>query len=151
MTAIGQGVVLGAGEGRHVGVALDTLTFKGAGEEDRYSVVEYEAAAGMPGPPLHVHHKQERRDHPDQHHSCRPADRRGPGDGRGHRGGVAARRGAPGGLGGLRAVAGRCRPGRRRPWRRGERRRGRAGARVAWSGLRVILIRLTHDGNLTIG
>jgi len=59
MTGIGQGVVLGAGEGRRVGVALDTMTFKGAGEEDRYSVVEYEAAAGMPGPPLHVHHANE--------------------------------------------------------------------------------------------
>ncbi len=59
MTAIGRGTVLKAGEGRRVGVALDTLTFKGAGEEDRYSVVEYEAAAGMPGPPLHVHHGNE--------------------------------------------------------------------------------------------
>ena len=44
MTAIGQSVVLRAGEGRRVGVALDTLTFKGAGAEDRYSVVEYKAA-----------------------------------------------------------------------------------------------------------
>jgi hypothetical protein len=59
MTAIGQSVVLAAGEGRRVGVALDTLTFKGAGAEDRFSVVEYEAAAGMPGPPVHVHHGNE--------------------------------------------------------------------------------------------
>ena len=59
MTAIGQGVILGAGEGRRVGVALDTLTFKGAGEADRFTVVEYEAAAGMPGPPPHIHHANE--------------------------------------------------------------------------------------------
>ncbi len=72
----------------------------------------------------------ERRHHPDQRHPCRAADRHGPGAGRDHRGGVAPRRGAPGGLGRLRAVAGRRRPGHRRPWRRGEHRRGRAGAGV---------------------
>ena len=79
----------------------------------------------------------ERRHHPDQRHPCRAADRHGPGAGRDHRGGVAPRRGAPGGLGRLRAVAGRRRPGRRWPWRRGEHRRGRAGARVA-AGVRRI-------------
>ena len=79
----------------------------------------------------------ERRHHPDQRHPCRAADRHGPGAGRDHRGGVAPRRGAPGGLGRLRAVAGRRRPGRRWPWRRGEHRRGRAGARVA-AGVRHI-------------
>ena len=72
----------------------------------------------------------ERRDHPDQRHPRRPADRRGPGDGRGDRGGVAARRGAPGGVGWLRPGAGRRRPGHRRPRRRGELRRGRAGTGV---------------------
>lgn len=44
MTAIGHGVVLDAGEGRRVGVARDTLTFKGASEADHFSVVEYKAA-----------------------------------------------------------------------------------------------------------
>jgi hypothetical protein len=72
----------------------------------------------------------ERRDHPDQRHPCRPADRLGPGDGRGDRGGVAARRGTPGRVGGVRPGAGRRRPGHRRPRRRGEHRRGRAGAGV---------------------
>lgn len=38
MTAIGNGVVLDAGEGRRVGVARDTLTFKGASEADHFSV-----------------------------------------------------------------------------------------------------------------
>ena len=73
----------------------------------------------------------ERRDHPDQRHPRRLADRRGPCDGRGDRGGVAARRGAPGGVGSAlpwRWLA--SRPGHRRPRRRGERRRGRAGAGV---------------------
>ena len=70
----------------------------------------------------------ERRYHPDQRDPCRPADRLGPGDGRGDRGPVAARRGAPGGVGGLRPGAGRRRPGHRRSRRRGEHRRGRARA-----------------------
>lgn len=59
MTAIGQGIVLGSGQGRQVPVGPDTLTFKGAGEEDRYSIVEYQAAAGAPGPPPHIHHGNE--------------------------------------------------------------------------------------------
>lgn len=73
----------------------------------------------------------ERRHHPDQRHPRRTADRHGPGAGRDHRGGLAPGRSAPGGMGGLRAVTGRRRPGRRWPWRRSEHRRGRAGARVA--------------------
>lgn len=56
MTAIGQGVIFKAGDGRRVRVARDLLTYKGGGEADRFSVVEYEAAAGMPGPPPHIHH-----------------------------------------------------------------------------------------------
>jgi mannose-6-phosphate isomerase-like protein (cupin superfamily) len=59
MTASGRGLVLNPGEGRRVGVALDTMTFKGAGDDDRFSVVEYESAAGMPGPPPHIHHRNE--------------------------------------------------------------------------------------------
>lgn len=72
----------------------------------------------------------ERRYHPDQRDPCRPADRLGPGDGRGDRGGVAARRGAPGGMGRVHPGPGRGRPGHRRPWRRCEHRRGRARADV---------------------
>ena len=87
---------------------------------------------GLRGAGLRRHRRRaERRYHPDQRHPCRPADRHGPGAGRDHRGGVAPRRGAPGRLGGLRAVAGRRRRGHRRQRRGGERRRRRAGARVA--------------------
>jgi hypothetical protein len=38
---MGQGVVLKSGEGRRLGVLLDTVTFKAAGEDEGYSVVEY--------------------------------------------------------------------------------------------------------------
>ena len=72
----------------------------------------------------------ERRYHPDQRDPCRPADRLGPGDGRSDRGGVAARRGTPGGVGRLRPGTGRRWPGHRRQWWRCEHRRGRARAGI---------------------
>jgi mannose-6-phosphate isomerase-like protein (cupin superfamily) len=59
MTAVGLGVVLAAGEGRRVRVGPDVMTVKGDGQEDRFSVAEYEAAAGAPGPPPHIHHGNE--------------------------------------------------------------------------------------------
>jgi mannose-6-phosphate isomerase-like protein (cupin superfamily) len=59
MTAVGRGVLLAEGEGRRVGVGSDLMTVKGDGQEDRFSIVEYEAAAGAPGPPPHVHHSNE--------------------------------------------------------------------------------------------
>jgi mannose-6-phosphate isomerase-like protein (cupin superfamily) len=59
MTAVGRGVVLTVGEGRRVAVGSDVMTVKGDGQEDRFSIVEYEAAAGAPGPPPHVHHGNE--------------------------------------------------------------------------------------------
>jgi mannose-6-phosphate isomerase-like protein (cupin superfamily) len=59
MTAVGRGVVLAGGEGRRVDVGPDAMTLKGESQGDRFSVVEYEAAAGAPGPPAHVHHGNE--------------------------------------------------------------------------------------------
>jgi mannose-6-phosphate isomerase-like protein (cupin superfamily) len=52
-------MVLAEGEGRRVGVGLDLMTIKGDGAEDRFSVVEYEAPAGAPGPPPHIHRGNE--------------------------------------------------------------------------------------------
>ena len=54
----------------------------------------------------------ERRHHPHQRHPRGAADRRHAGAGRDHRRALAPGGGAPGGLGGLRGVAGRRRPGR---------------------------------------
>jgi hypothetical protein len=59
MTAVGLGVVLAAGEGRRVRIGPDVMTVKGDGQEDRFSIAEYEAAAGAPGPPPHIHHGNE--------------------------------------------------------------------------------------------
>jgi quercetin dioxygenase-like cupin family protein len=59
MTAIGQGTVTGAGEGRKFPVGRDIMTAKGTSPEDTFGIVEYEAAAGVPGPPMHVHHGNE--------------------------------------------------------------------------------------------
>jgi mannose-6-phosphate isomerase-like protein (cupin superfamily) len=59
MTAVGQGIAIGAGEGRRFPVGRDVLTAKGESPEGSFSVIEYEAVAGMPGPPPHVHHGNE--------------------------------------------------------------------------------------------
>jgi len=50
-------VFLGPGEGRDFTVGLDNAQAKieAAATGDSFSLIEYEASAGAPGPPLHVH------------------------------------------------------------------------------------------------
>lgn len=55
MTAIASKTVVAPGGGRQVRIGADLLTYKGASEQDLFSLVEYEAAAGVPGPPPHLH------------------------------------------------------------------------------------------------
>jgi quercetin dioxygenase-like cupin family protein len=57
MTALGT--ISHGGEGRSFTVGADLLTVKGVSPSDAFSVVEYHAAAGVPGPPPHVHHRNE--------------------------------------------------------------------------------------------
>jgi hypothetical protein len=74
----------------------------------------------------------ERGRHADERHARGAARRRHASPGRDHRGGAAAQRGAPGRLGGLRRVAGRCRPrGRGRTRRRRDDERRWPDRRVA--------------------
>ena len=49
--------LLGPGEGRSFAMGPDHITAKveAADTGDAFSLVEYEAAPGVPGPPLHVH------------------------------------------------------------------------------------------------
>lgn len=54
MTPIAS-TIIAPGSGRLVAVGPDRLTYKGASADDLFSVVEYEAAAGVPGPPPHLH------------------------------------------------------------------------------------------------
>jgi mannose-6-phosphate isomerase-like protein (cupin superfamily) len=42
-----------------VSVGPDVMTIKGDGLEDRFSLVEYEAKAGAPGPPPHIHNSND--------------------------------------------------------------------------------------------
>ncbi len=58
MTASGS-IPVGPGQGRSFAVGLDALTIKGMSETDAFSFIEYRAAAGVPGPPMHVHHANE--------------------------------------------------------------------------------------------
>lgn len=46
-----------AGAGRHFSIGADQVLVKVEGDEtaDALTVIEYECAPGMPGPPLHVH------------------------------------------------------------------------------------------------
>ena len=57
MSVYGAVVIRGPGEGRDFAVGVDRVVVKGATahEGDGFSVIEYEGAAGAPGPPLHVH------------------------------------------------------------------------------------------------
>ena len=57
MTALGT--ISHAGQGRTVAVGPDRMTVKGASDSDAFTVVEYAAAPGVPGPPPHVHHGNE--------------------------------------------------------------------------------------------
>ena len=57
MTTSGHVVVFGPGEGAEFRVAADRFFRKGdsAQRSEAFSVIEYEGAAGFPGPPPHVH------------------------------------------------------------------------------------------------
>jgi len=57
VTTSGTVVVFGAGEGTEFRIAADRFLRKGDATQrsEAFSVVEYEGAAGLPGPPLHVH------------------------------------------------------------------------------------------------
>jgi quercetin dioxygenase-like cupin family protein len=57
VSAYGAVVFRGPGEGRDFAVGVDRVVVKGATahEGDGFSVIEYEGAAGAPGPPLHIH------------------------------------------------------------------------------------------------
>jgi len=57
LTASGKVVVYGPGEGEEFRVAADRFLRKGdsAHRSEAFSVIEYEGAAGFPGPPPHVH------------------------------------------------------------------------------------------------
>jgi mannose-6-phosphate isomerase-like protein (cupin superfamily) len=49
--------ILGPGEGRHFGIGADHVTVKGIADLDGvgFALIDYSAAPGVPGPPLHVH------------------------------------------------------------------------------------------------
>jgi quercetin dioxygenase-like cupin family protein len=49
--------LLGPGDGRSFSVGFDRVTVRieAAATQDAFSLVEYEAAPGIPGPPLHIH------------------------------------------------------------------------------------------------
>jgi quercetin dioxygenase-like cupin family protein len=57
MSAGGRVVIRAPGEGRDFTIARDRVVVKGvtAHDGDGFAVVEYEGAAGAPGPPLHIH------------------------------------------------------------------------------------------------
>ena len=57
MTGSGTVVVYGPGKGEEFRVAADRFLRKGdsAHRSEAFSVIEYEGAAGFPGPPPHVH------------------------------------------------------------------------------------------------
>ena len=57
MTARGKVVVYASGEGEEFRVGADRFLRKGdsAHRSEAFSVIEYEGAAGIPGPPPHVH------------------------------------------------------------------------------------------------
>ena len=57
MSAYGAAVFRGPGEGRDFAVGVDRVVVKGATahDGDGFAVIEYEGAAGAPGPPLHIH------------------------------------------------------------------------------------------------
>jgi quercetin dioxygenase-like cupin family protein len=57
MTARGKVVVLGPGRGREFRIGADRIWTKGEPSErsESFSVIEYEGAAGVPGPPPHLH------------------------------------------------------------------------------------------------
>ena len=57
MTGVGKVVVFGAGEGQRVRLGPDRFVIKGGPRQrsDAFSVIEYEGAPGVPGPPPHVH------------------------------------------------------------------------------------------------
>jgi len=74
--------------------------------------------------------RAERRYHPDQRHPRSSAGRRRARAGRGHRRALAAQRGPPGGLAGVRRVPGRCGPDHGRPRRECLAHRRRPGARL---------------------
>lgn len=57
MTAIGT--VCHAGEGRSFSIGADRISVMGVSDTDAFSVVDYIAAPGVPGPPPHVHHANE--------------------------------------------------------------------------------------------
>jgi mannose-6-phosphate isomerase-like protein (cupin superfamily) len=50
-------IILGAGEGRHFGLGQDRITVKGVTDptDSGFALIDYTAAPGVPGPPLHVH------------------------------------------------------------------------------------------------
>ena len=54
MTALGAARILGPGEGHDFTIGGDHVVRKGE-TSGAFSVVEYEGAPGMPGPPLHLH------------------------------------------------------------------------------------------------
>ncbi len=51
--------LVGPGEGTQFRIGPDTMTAKVMSADDHFSLVEYESAPGVPGPPLHVHHGSE--------------------------------------------------------------------------------------------
>lgn len=57
MTAVGKLVVLNPGEGTRWQIGPDSFRTKGSAKErsESFSVIEYEGAPGVPGPPAHAH------------------------------------------------------------------------------------------------
>ena len=57
MTTSGNVVVFGAGVGAEFRIAANRFPRKGDSTQrsEAFSVIEYEGAAGFPGPPLHIH------------------------------------------------------------------------------------------------
>jgi quercetin dioxygenase-like cupin family protein len=61
MTTIGKVVALGPEQGTKFRIAEDRFRTMGrpAQRSEAFSVIEYEGAAGIPGPPPHIHHSFE--------------------------------------------------------------------------------------------
>jgi mannose-6-phosphate isomerase-like protein (cupin superfamily) len=59
--SVGELIVLGPGEGKTVSVLGDWYTYKAVGRDTdgRYGLVEVTAPADAPGPPPHVHEREE--------------------------------------------------------------------------------------------
>jgi mannose-6-phosphate isomerase-like protein (cupin superfamily) len=56
---IASRLVVGPHDGPRFTLGMDSFVARAMSPDDHFSVVEYESAPGVPGPPLHVHHGNE--------------------------------------------------------------------------------------------